>query len=98
MLRYRFMNMYSGSPEKHNNNDAEALPVGYFQLNSYINSIMESFIFLPQQLKTQLLALRELIRPVFVNVAKTEVFKRRLLETTYSVYGYVQYCEVAVQE
>lgn len=42
---------YSGSPEKHNDHGAEALPVGYFQLNNYINSIMESFIFLPQQLK-----------------------------------------------
>lgn len=79
------MNMYSGSPEKHNDNDAEALTVGCFQLNNYINSIMESFIFLPQQLKTQLLALQELICPVYVNVAKTEVFKRRLLETPTSV-------------
>lgn len=50
---------------------------------------MESFIFLPQQLKTQILAMHELIRPVFVIVAKTALFKRRLLETPYSVYGYV---------
>lgn len=80
---------YSGSPEKHNDYGAETLPVGYFQLNNYINSIMESFIFLPQQLKSQLLTLQELIRPAYVNVAKTEVFEGRLLETPNSVYGNV---------